>query len=124
MLWHALVHLFGLTVLCDPQKFVFEETGIAAYLLALWATSQFGAKSQTFVDLGCGNGFLTYLLTMEGHVGKGIDRQKRKIWDIYDGDPSLVVEDIDCRSCVYPGVHTYTHARTHARTHAHTAFIC
>lgn len=38
---------------------------------------------QSFVDLGCGNGFLTYLLVEEGHPGKGIDVQKRGIWDIY-----------------------------------------
>ena len=27
---------------------------------------------QRFVDLGCGNGFLTYLLISEGHVGWGV----------------------------------------------------
>ena len=90
----------------DPQKFVFEETGIAAYLIALWATERFGGKHQTFVDLGCGNGFLTHLLTVQGHVGCGIDRQRRKIWDIYGGDTSarLQQEDIDPETCVYPGV--------------------
>jgi hypothetical protein len=36
-----------------------------------------------FVDLGCGNGFLTYLLIEEGHVGWGIDRQRRGIWGDY-----------------------------------------
>jgi tRNASer (uridine44-2'-O)-methyltransferase len=58
------------------------------------------------VDLGCGNGFLTYLLTMAGHVGCGIDKQKRKIWDIYGGDTTarLVVEEIDPETCEYPGV--------------------
>jgi len=30
-------------------------------------------RPTTFVDLGCGNGFLVYLLTSEGFVGHGID---------------------------------------------------
>jgi hypothetical protein len=52
----------------DPQKFVFEELAIAAYLLCLWPSPQ------RFVDLGCGNGFLTFVLTQEGHPGFGIDQ--------------------------------------------------
>ena len=66
----------------------------------------FGGKRQTFVDLGCGNGFLTYLLTMQGHEGRGIDKQKRKIWDVYGGETSarLIVADIDPETCSYPGV--------------------
>jgi len=40
-------------------------------------------KKQTFVDLGCGNGFLVYLLSCEGYIGYGIDLTKRKIWDKY-----------------------------------------
>eukprot|EP00960_Hanusia_phi_P058696 763954-Hanusia_phi.AAC.5 len=73
----------------DPQKFVFEETGIAAYLVALWKSRKFhlpyqdADKTMSFVDLGCGNGFLTHVLTMEGFEGKGIDKQQRKIWDLY-----------------------------------------
>lgn len=53
---------------------------------------------QNFVDLGCGNGFLVYLLVnvislssslpdkfvQEGHPGKGIDISERKIWKMYD----------------------------------------
>jgi len=68
----------------DPQKFVFEEVAIASYLCALWEGPGWrgGGKPQTFVDLGCGNGFLTHILTEEGHIGKGYDRQKRKIWDM------------------------------------------
>ncbi|CAG8789669.1 10860_t:CDS:1, partial [Racocetra fulgida] len=37
----------------------------------------------SFVDLGCGNGLLTFLLTSEGHEGMGIDVRKRKIWDVF-----------------------------------------
>lgn len=36
-----------------------------------------------FVDLGCGNGLLVYILQEEGYHGVGIDVRKRKIWDIY-----------------------------------------
>jgi SAM-dependent methyltransferase len=34
-----------------------------------------------FVDIGCGNGLLVYLLSLEGYTGYGIDLTKRKIWD-------------------------------------------
>lgn len=64
-------------------------------------------KDVSFVDLGCGNGFLVYLLASEGFTGygkknrnelkkqtnmnqhktTGIDLQKRKIWDKF---PSFV----------------------------------
>ena len=30
-------------------------------------------REQTFVDLGCGNGFLVHILTSEGYRGYGID---------------------------------------------------
>jgi hypothetical protein len=68
----------------DPQKFVFEDIGIAAFLLSLWENERKetnSEKMQSFVDLGTGNGFLVYLLTSEGYPGKGIDIRKRKIWD-------------------------------------------
>jgi len=73
----------------DPIKYVFEDIQIASYLISLWEIEELrNPHSQkdykcTFVDLGCGNGFLVYLLTMEGYLGKGIDLQKRKIWDEY-----------------------------------------
>ena len=37
-------------------------------------------RKPTFIDLGCGNGLLTYLLTSEGYQGYGIDIAERKIW--------------------------------------------
>ncbi len=70
----------------DPVKFVFEEMAIAAYLCALWEIERDKERRetlQTFVDAGCGNGFLVYLLRMEGHSGIGVDSQRRKIWDRY-----------------------------------------
>ena len=64
----------------------YEEIAIAAWLLALWRSERQASgrsQPQRFVDLGCGNGFLTYLLIEEGHAGWGIDRQRRKIWGEY-----------------------------------------
>ena len=67
----------------DPEKFVHEDLGIASYLLLLWRRQRKRRKSselQKFVDLGCGNGLLVYLLSMEGHRGVGYDLRSRKIW--------------------------------------------
>lgn len=116
----------------DPQKFVFEDVGIAAFLIALWeieaqetpvdpanqdgetaSTSEVSAEAsksesvhpaprrQTFVDLGCGNGFLVYILTMEGYKGRGIDLQKRKIWARYPAEVQLVEAPIDPTTDIY-----------------------
>jgi Predicted AdoMet-dependent methyltransferase len=76
----------------DPVKFVYEELSIAAYLVALFEIEQreTGREDKVrFVDVGCGNGFLTYLLLSEGFPGTGIDLQKRGIWDLY---PDSVTE--------------------------------
>lgn len=76
----------------DPIKFVYEDIAIAAYLLVLWSNErreQNIRQHQSFVDLGCGNGLLVYLLSNEGHQGVGIDVRKRKIWDRFS--------DIDLR---------------------------
>lgn len=80
----------------DPQKFVYEEVGIAAYLLCLWELERESdpekwqpegpsgqPRRQTFVDVGCGNGFLTYILIMEGHDGWGVDIFSRGLWRHY-----------------------------------------
>ena len=57
----------------DPRKFVYEDISIAAYLIVLWedelkqqTQSTTTSRKQSFVDLGCGNGLLVYLLTKEG----------------------------------------------------------
>mmetsp|Transcript_15908 Transcript_15908/g.31929 ORF Transcript_15908/g.31929 Transcript_15908/m.31929 type:complete len:497 (-) Transcript_15908:748-2238(-) len=70
----------------DPVKSVFEELAIAAFLITLWEAERSrngSAKLQSFADLGCGNGFLTYVLVSEGHPGVGFDRQVRSIWSMY-----------------------------------------
>uniref|UniRef100_A0A8C9DJ36 tRNA (uracil-O(2)-)-methyltransferase n=1 Tax=Prolemur simus TaxID=1328070 RepID=A0A8C9DJ36_PROSS len=76
----------------DPEKFVYEDVAIAAYLLILWeeerAERRVTAK-QSFVDLGCGNGLLVHILSNEGHPGRGIDVRRRKIWDMYGSQTRL-----------------------------------
>ncbi|KAG8508680.1 putative tRNA (uracil-O(2)-)-methyltransferase [Galemys pyrenaicus] len=78
----------------DPEKFVFEDVAIAAYLLVLWEeerTERALAARQSFVDLGCGNGLLVHILSSEGHPGRGIDIRRRKIWDAYGPQTRLEV---------------------------------
>ena len=44
---------------------------------ARWREPETGAERlQTFADVGCGNGFLTYILLMEGHRGWGVSRPR------------------------------------------------
>lgn len=69
----------------DPKKHVFEDIGIAAFLIELWIKiygEDFKNKMQ-FRDLGCGNGVLCYILIQEGVNGVGIDARQRKSWAIY-----------------------------------------
>lgn len=84
----------------DPVKFVYEEMSIAAYLCALWDKERKDEgleTKQTFVDCGCGNGFLVYLLISEGHKGIGIDLKEREIWNKYPAEVSAALrcEEID-----------------------------
>ena len=97
-----------------PEKHVFEDLGIAAFLIELW-TEMYGGKPTKegaegkrdigningeekdevnekrrrttaqsnfpgFVDVGCGNGLLVYLLNEEGWHGWGFDARRRKTW--------------------------------------------
>ncbi|CAH0556018.1 unnamed protein product [Brassicogethes aeneus] len=66
----------------DPQKFVFEDIAIAAYLICIW--SKYTNKNYVnFVDCGCGNGLLVFILNSEGFKGYGIDIRRRPTWDLY-----------------------------------------
>jgi len=79
-----------------PEKHVFEDLGIAAFLIELWkdmyasmhevATSVSPSDKDKppfpgFVDIGCGNGILVYILLLEGYKGWGFDARHRKTWD-------------------------------------------
>eukprot|EP00058_Branchiostoma_floridae_P005279 XP_002590767.1 hypothetical protein BRAFLDRAFT_78181 [Branchiostoma floridae] len=81
----------------DPEKFVYEDIAIATYLLLLWEEERSRLRleeKQSFVDLGCGNGLLVYILAQEGHPGKGIDVRKRTTWDIFGQGTVLQMSEV------------------------------
>lgn len=85
----------------DPLKFVYEDIAIATYLILLWQQERKEkdlVEYQSFVDLGCGNGLLVYILCGEGHTGLGIDIKKRGIWDLFSTHVELkVLADVECQ---------------------------
>jgi tRNASer (uridine44-2'-O)-methyltransferase len=94
----------------DPLKHVFEDLGIAAFLIEIWRdcydlpprgnTEQLmgggpnwkpSEKSKKppfrgFVDIGCGNGVLVFILLSEGFKGYGFDARNRKSWEVFPKD--------------------------------------
>lgn len=64
----------------DPGKHVFEDLGIASFLIELWREMYKDKEFPGFVDIGCGNGLLVHILLEEGYVGWGFDARKRKSW--------------------------------------------
>ena len=87
----------------DPEKHVFEDLGIAAFLIELWS-QMYGVKSDGatkflgFVDIGCGNGVLVYILLEEGYEGWGFDARARKSWSMF---PAYVREKVK-EMCLVP----------------------
>ena len=70
----------------DPTKHVFEDLGIAAFLIELWREIYpKGIEFPGFVDIGCGNGLLVHILIEEGYSGYGFDARRRKSWEFYSG---------------------------------------
>ncbi|KAI6104853.1 hypothetical protein EDD17DRAFT_1652412 [Pisolithus thermaeus] len=93
----------------DPAKHVFEDVGIATFLMLFWKATyasdgtsfEFDADrggatctstmpwknwprpSGGFLDLGCGNGLLVHILVSEGYAGHGIDVRARRSWSHY-----------------------------------------
>ncbi|KAI8879354.1 DUF1613-domain-containing protein [Backusella circina FSU 941] len=89
----------------DPKKFVYEDLAIASYLLCLWRQEESKThRKPTFIDLGCGNGLLTYLLVKEGYKGYGVDIADRKIWTTLckDDKDMLRVQALYPSQEVYP----------------------
>jgi tRNASer (uridine44-2'-O)-methyltransferase len=72
----------------DPDKHVFEDLSIAAFLIELWADMYKDTPFPGFVDIGCGNGLLVYILTKEGYSGWGFDARARKSWGQYQSTVS------------------------------------
>lgn len=96
----------------DPAKFVYEDVAIATYLLLLWEKEREEKgtqKLQSFVDLGCGNGLLVYILSNEGHKGMGIDLRRRKIWDLFPQSTHLQVCENFVTTIVYLNEFGYYH---------------
>ncbi|ETW76216.1 hypothetical protein HETIRDRAFT_239074, partial [Heterobasidion irregulare TC 32-1] len=88
----------------DPLKHVFEDVGIATFLMLLWKDTykdehggdEHGPQDLVsepwkrwprppggFVDMGCGNGLLTHILISEGYAGTGFDLRERSSWTHY-----------------------------------------
>lgn len=84
----------------DPSKHVFEEMGIAAFLIGLWELhyrkqaddEREWKNSVKFVDVGCGNGLLTHILMREGFIGVGLDMRERKSWPSFRLHGSVLQE--------------------------------
>ncbi|GAA6037849.1 hypothetical protein JCM8097_005069 [Rhodosporidiobolus ruineniae] len=82
----------------DPEKHVFEDVAIVAWLICLWRRmypDNEGKPPGGFVDVGCGNGLLVYLLNAEGFSGYGFDLRARKSWAHYDPQPDLRVQSLN-----------------------------
>ncbi|KAJ1735065.1 tRNA(Ser) Um(44) 2'-O-methyltransferase [Coemansia sp. Benny D160-2] len=82
----------------DPKKFVYEDIGIASWIICLWEKEGKVSRDSpppTFVDLGCGNGFLVYLLNKEGYLGYGVDQCSRKVWARFGSDIDLRAETVE-----------------------------
>ncbi|KAI6780601.1 uncharacterized protein J7T54_008519 [Emericellopsis cladophorae] len=67
----------------DPVKHVFEDLGIAAFLIEMWMTMYREHPFPGFVDIGCGNGLLVHILNQEGYSGWGFDARSRGSWQKY-----------------------------------------
>ncbi|KAH8109775.1 DUF1613-domain-containing protein [Phellopilus nigrolimitatus] len=124
----------------DPLKHVFEDIGIATFLMLLWKQGTFAGPSPAhtpsrrseegevpwrswprppggFLDFGCGNGLLVHILVAEGYTGTGIDVRARTSWTHYPQETQA---------------HLHVHALdpldikldpTHGNLHAHP-FLC
>nr|CAG4650235.1 EOG090X07W1 [Sida crystallina] len=83
----------------DAQKFIHEDVAIAAYLILVWRQDSKDLKlpedhRQSFLDIGCGNGLLVFLLSSEGYPGCGLDIRARKLWSMYPPHVTLKVETL------------------------------
>ncbi|KAG8167241.1 hypothetical protein KVR01_002930 [Diaporthe batatas] len=67
----------------DPGKHVFEDICIAAFLIELWEEMYKDSEFPGWVDIGCGNGLLTYILNSENYPGWGFDARARRSWPKY-----------------------------------------
>jgi tRNASer (uridine44-2'-O)-methyltransferase len=80
---YAKVLCTGWVESTDPTKHVFEDLGIAAFLIELWSEMYKDEPFPGFVDIGCGNGLLVHILVEEGYSGWGFDARARKSWSTW-----------------------------------------
>ena len=94
----------------EPSKHVFEDLGIAAFLIELWRDmyclpegSELLVSRESavtlppfpgFVDIGCGNGVLTEILMLSGYRGWGFDARQRKTWKILSPSTKSVLKEM------------------------------
>lgn len=88
----------------EPSKHVFEDLGIAAFLIELWKDMYRPAGSSQdldprplfpgFVDIGCGNGVLTEILLLSGYSGWGFDVRRRKTWAILSQSTQTALREL------------------------------
>ncbi|KAI6017128.1 hypothetical protein EDC04DRAFT_483270 [Pisolithus marmoratus] len=113
----------------DPAKHVFEDVGIATFLMLFWKATyrsqdtsiepdvdhggladanampwrNWPRPPRGFLDLGCGNGLLVHILVSEGYVGHGIDVRARQSWSHYPEATrkALHVYSLDPTCCIH-----------------------
>jgi tRNASer (uridine44-2'-O)-methyltransferase len=78
----------------DPGKHVFEDLGIAAFLIELWREMYKDTKFPGFVDIGCGNGLLVHILIEEGYSGWGFDARRRKSWPTHSPEAQESLKEL------------------------------
>ncbi|KAK4674412.1 tRNA(Ser) Um(44) 2'-O-methyltransferase [Podospora pseudopauciseta] len=80
---HARSLIKGWAEQTDPEKHIFEDICIAAFMIELWRDMYGEGPFPGFVDVGCGNGLLVHILNQEGFSGWGFDARSRTSWASY-----------------------------------------
>jgi len=91
---YARTLIEGWVEVTDPGKHVFEDLGIAAFLIELWNDIYKDGCFPGFVDIGCGNGLLVHILLKEGYSGWGFDARRRKSWETYGTKTSESLKEL------------------------------
>ncbi|ESZ91609.1 methyltransferase-like protein [Sclerotinia borealis F-4128] len=78
----------------NPEKHVFEDLNIAAFLIELWADTYKDTEFPGYVDIGCGNGLLVHILSEEGYKGWGFDARERKSWSVFGSKTRDKLEEL------------------------------